>query len=118
MKLSKIHCILHQSVIYALLVCAKSKLTDHFCTVDIKSLQHLEKKKKKLNFQPLNSASFCWRYVKFSSLLQVVFVSWCKSFWDCGLVALDDISLSLGSCQAAGKTMYICCPTAATLYPS
>ncbi|XP_072215625.1 MAM domain-containing protein 2 [Excalfactoria chinensis] len=32
---------------------------------------------------------------------KVVFVSWCKSFWDCGLVALDDISLSLGSCQAA-----------------
>uniref|UniRef100_A0A8C8RFM0 MAM domain containing 2 n=1 Tax=Pelusios castaneus TaxID=367368 RepID=A0A8C8RFM0_9SAUR len=32
---------------------------------------------------------------------KVVFVSWCKSFWDCGLVALDDISVSLGSCQAA-----------------
>nr|XP_041567160.1 MAM domain-containing protein 2 isoform X2 [Taeniopygia guttata] len=32
---------------------------------------------------------------------KVVFVSWCKSFWDCGLVALDDVSLSLGSCQAA-----------------
>uniref|UniRef100_A0A8B9NNK6 MAM domain containing 2 n=1 Tax=Apteryx owenii TaxID=8824 RepID=A0A8B9NNK6_APTOW len=32
---------------------------------------------------------------------KVVFVSWCKSFWDCGLVALDDISLSLGSCQVA-----------------
>uniref|UniRef100_A0A8D0GRG3 MAM domain containing 2 n=1 Tax=Sphenodon punctatus TaxID=8508 RepID=A0A8D0GRG3_SPHPU len=30
---------------------------------------------------------------------KVVFVSWCKSFWDCGLVALDDISVSLGSCQ-------------------
>ncbi|KAJ7426364.1 hypothetical protein WISP_16735 [Willisornis vidua] len=32
---------------------------------------------------------------------KVVFVSLCKSFWDCGLVALDDVSLSLGSCQAA-----------------
>ncbi|XP_025058779.1 MAM domain-containing protein 2 isoform X2 [Alligator sinensis] len=32
---------------------------------------------------------------------KVVFVSWCKSFWDCGHVALDDISVSLGSCQAA-----------------
>ncbi|NXT25899.1 MAMC2 protein, partial [Syrrhaptes paradoxus] len=32
---------------------------------------------------------------------KIVFVSWCKSFWDCGLVALDDVSLSLGSCQAA-----------------
>ncbi|XP_067424960.1 MAM domain-containing protein 2 isoform X2 [Emydura macquarii macquarii] len=32
---------------------------------------------------------------------KVVFVSWCKSFWDCGLVALDDISVSLGSCQTA-----------------
>ncbi|CAM4673483.1 MAM domain-containing protein 2 isoform X1 [Lepidochelys kempii] len=30
---------------------------------------------------------------------KVVFLSWCKSFWDCGLVALDDISVSLGSCQ-------------------
>lgn len=34
---------------------------------------------------------------------QVVFVSWCKSFWDCGLVALDDVSVSLGSCRAVGK---------------
>ncbi|XP_034955642.1 MAM domain-containing protein 2 isoform X1 [Zootoca vivipara] len=32
---------------------------------------------------------------------KVVFVSWCRSFWDCGLVALDDVSVSLGSCQAA-----------------
>lgn len=31
---------------------------------------------------------------------KVVFVSWCKSFWDCGLVALDDVSVSLGSCRA------------------
>uniref|UniRef100_A0A8C3XMJ9 MAM domain-containing protein n=1 Tax=Chelydra serpentina TaxID=8475 RepID=A0A8C3XMJ9_CHESE len=27
---------------------------------------------------------------------KVVFLTWCKSFWDCGLVALDDISVSLG----------------------
>lgn len=31
-------------------------------------------------------------------------------------MALDDISLSLGSCQAAGKTTHICHPTAATLF--
>ncbi|XP_066472302.1 MAM domain-containing protein 2 isoform X2 [Tiliqua scincoides] len=31
---------------------------------------------------------------------KVVFVSWCKSFWDCGLVALDDVSVSVGSCRA------------------
>ncbi|XP_051818002.1 MAM domain-containing protein 2 isoform X1 [Antechinus flavipes] len=30
---------------------------------------------------------------------KVVFMSWCKSFWDCGLVALDDISVHLGNCQ-------------------
>lgn len=30
---------------------------------------------------------------------KVVFVSTCKSFWDCGSVALDDISLSLGDCE-------------------
>ncbi|KAJ6669568.1 hypothetical protein lerEdw1_000117, partial [Lerista edwardsae] len=38
---------------------------------------------------------------------KVVFVSWCKSFWDCGLVALDDVSVSLGSCHAVGYYMYI-----------
>ncbi|XP_070706664.1 MAM domain-containing protein 2-like [Pempheris klunzingeri] len=30
---------------------------------------------------------------------KVVFVSTCRSFWDCGSVALDDISLSLGDCE-------------------
>ncbi|XP_030623760.1 MAM domain-containing protein 2 [Chanos chanos] len=29
---------------------------------------------------------------------KVVFVSTCKSFWNCGSVALDDISMSLGDC--------------------
>ncbi|KAJ7335529.1 hypothetical protein JRQ81_013470 [Phrynocephalus forsythii] len=32
---------------------------------------------------------------------KVVFVSWCRSFWDCGLVALDDVSVTLGNCQVA-----------------
>ena len=31
-------------------------------------------------------------------------------------MALDDVSLSLGSCQAAGKTVPISCPTPATLF--
>ncbi|KAI4882718.1 hypothetical protein NFI96_028526 [Prochilodus magdalenae] len=30
---------------------------------------------------------------------QVVFVSTCKSFWTCGSVGLDDISVSLGDCE-------------------
>ncbi|XP_066567273.1 MAM domain-containing protein 2a isoform X2 [Amia ocellicauda] len=30
---------------------------------------------------------------------KVVFVSICKNFWDCGLVALDDITVSLGDCR-------------------
>ncbi|KAK2818879.1 hypothetical protein Q5P01_024440 [Channa striata] len=30
---------------------------------------------------------------------KVVFVSTCSSFWDCGSVALDDISVSLGDCE-------------------
>ncbi|CAI9553866.1 unnamed protein product, partial [Staurois parvus] len=34
---------------------------------------------------------------------QVVFVSWCKSFWDCGLAALDDVTVSIGNCQVADK---------------
>ncbi|MEQ2192447.1 hypothetical protein XENOCAPTIV_011764 [Xenoophorus captivus] len=29
----------------------------------------------------------------------MVFVSTCRSFWDCGSVALDDISLNLGDCD-------------------
>ncbi|KAK2888543.1 MAM domain-containing protein 2-like isoform X2 [Channa argus] len=31
--------------------------------------------------------------------VKVVFVSTCRSFWDCGSVALDDISVSLGDCD-------------------
>lgn len=37
---------------------------------------------------------------------KVVFVSTCRSFWDCGSVALDDITVSLGDCEltaAAGS---------------
>ncbi|KAI1904928.1 hypothetical protein AGOR_G00010730 [Albula goreensis] len=30
---------------------------------------------------------------------KVVFVSICKNFWDCGLVALDDIRVTLGDCS-------------------
>ncbi|KAJ8414963.1 hypothetical protein AAFF_G00024860 [Aldrovandia affinis] len=36
---------------------------------------------------------------------KVVFVSICKNFWDCGLVALDDITMNLGDCRVtAGMT--------------
>ncbi|XP_005725622.1 MAM domain-containing protein 2 [Pundamilia nyererei] len=34
-----------------------------------------------------------------SQSAKVVFVSTCRSFWDCGSVALDDISVSLGDCE-------------------
>uniref|UniRef100_A0A8C5Q185 MAM domain containing 2 n=1 Tax=Leptobrachium leishanense TaxID=445787 RepID=A0A8C5Q185_9ANUR len=34
---------------------------------------------------------------------KVVFMSWCKSFWDCGIVALDDVSVHLGHCQTADR---------------
>lgn len=34
---------------------------------------------------------------------KVVFMSLCKSFWDCGLVALDDITIQLGSCWASER---------------
>lgn len=30
-------------------------------------------------------------------------MSLCKSFWDCGLVALDDITIQLGNCRSPGK---------------
>ncbi|KAM7369321.1 hypothetical protein PAMP_013597 [Pampus punctatissimus] len=32
---------------------------------------------------------------------KVVFISTCKSFWDCGSVALDDITMSPGDCELA-----------------
>ncbi|KAF5906622.1 MAM domain-containing protein 2 isoform X1, partial [Clarias magur] len=30
---------------------------------------------------------------------KIVFVSICRSFWDCGLIALDDIKVTLGDCS-------------------
>ncbi|KAG8455239.1 hypothetical protein GDO86_001438 [Hymenochirus boettgeri] len=34
---------------------------------------------------------------------KVVFMSWCKSFWDCGIAAIDDVSVSLGRCQTPDR---------------
>uniref|UniRef100_A0AAY4C702 MAM domain-containing protein n=1 Tax=Denticeps clupeoides TaxID=299321 RepID=A0AAY4C702_9TELE len=33
--------------------------------------------------------------------VKIVFVTICRNFWDCGLVALDDITVTLGDCQVA-----------------
>lgn len=33
------------------------------------------------------------------AVFQIVFVSICMNLWDCGLVAIDDITVSLGDCQ-------------------
>lgn len=35
---------------------------------------------------------------------KVAFVSICRNFWDCGLVSLDDISVTLGDCRVATGT--------------
>lgn len=35
----------------------------------------------------------------FSLFCQVVFASICTNFWECGLVAIDDITVSMGDCQ-------------------
>ncbi|XP_032426134.1 MAM domain-containing protein 2 isoform X2 [Xiphophorus hellerii] len=34
-----------------------------------------------------------------SQAAKMAFVSTCRSFWDCGSVALDDVSLNLGDCE-------------------
>ncbi|XP_042365064.1 MAM domain-containing protein 2-like [Plectropomus leopardus] len=36
---------------------------------------------------------------------KVVFVSTCRSFWDCGSVALDDISVRLGDCELTAGSL-------------
>ncbi|XP_056147136.1 MAM domain-containing protein 2-like [Lampris incognitus] len=41
---------------------------------------------------------------------KVGFVSTCRSFWDCGSVALDDVTVSLGDCEltaASGSLLFI-----------
>ncbi|XP_010734159.3 MAM domain-containing protein 2 [Larimichthys crocea] len=36
---------------------------------------------------------------------KVVFISTCRSFWDCGSVALDDISVNLGDCELTAGSL-------------
>ncbi|XP_030291777.1 MAM domain-containing protein 2-like [Sparus aurata] len=36
---------------------------------------------------------------------KVAFVSTCRSFWDCGSVALDDISVTLGDCELTAGSL-------------
>lgn len=38
---------------------------------------------------------------------KVMFVSACKSFWDCGSVALDDIRVSLGDCESNAASLLV-----------
>ncbi|XP_018555189.1 MAM domain-containing protein 2a isoform X1 [Lates calcarifer] len=38
-------------------------------------------------------------------LTKVVFVSICKNFWECGLVAIDDITVSVGDCQITAGSL-------------
>lgn len=40
---------------------------------------------------------------------QIVFVSICTNLWECGLVAIDDITVNLGDCQiTTGKKALEC----------
>ncbi|KAF7665063.1 hypothetical protein LDENG_00156050, partial [Lucifuga dentata] len=41
---------------------------------------------------------------------KVVFVSTCRSSWDCGSVALDDISVSLGDCELSAGLLLLSVP--------
>ncbi|XP_030581455.1 MAM domain-containing protein 2a isoform X2 [Archocentrus centrarchus] len=43
-------------------------------------------------------------YIK-PMLSKVVFASICKNFWECGLVAIDDITVSLGDCQISAGAL-------------
>lgn len=40
---------------------------------------------------------------------KVVFVSLCRTFWECGSVALDDISVSIGDCQVTAVSLAARC---------
>ncbi|XP_051806645.1 MAM domain-containing protein 2a [Acanthochromis polyacanthus] len=42
-------------------------------------------------------------------LTKIVFVSICKNFWECGLIAIDDITVSLGDCQMTAATLPFQC---------
>lgn len=37
---------------------------------------------------------------------QIVFVTICRNFWDCGLVSLDDITVTIGDCRVTAGKLY------------
>ncbi|XP_029921259.1 MAM domain-containing protein 2-like isoform X1 [Myripristis murdjan] len=41
---------------------------------------------------------------------KIMFVSTCRSFWDCGSVALDDIRVTLGDCELAAAGLQLSVP--------
>ncbi|XP_029959960.1 MAM domain-containing protein 2a [Salarias fasciatus] len=43
-------------------------------------------------------------YVK-PMVSKVVFVTICRDFWECGLIAIDDVSVSLGDCQMSAASL-------------
>ncbi|XP_031156320.2 MAM domain-containing protein 2a [Sander lucioperca] len=56
-----------------------------------------------------DTAAAVWTEVEITymkpMLSKLVFVSICKNFWECGLAAIDDITVSLGDCQITAGSL-------------
>uniref|UniRef100_A0A3Q3WVL5 MAM domain-containing protein n=1 Tax=Mola mola TaxID=94237 RepID=A0A3Q3WVL5_MOLML len=56
-----------------------------------------------------DSSGSVWNEVEITYMkpmtTKVVFASICRNFWECGLVAIDDITVSLGDCQITAGSL-------------
>ncbi|KAL0979007.1 hypothetical protein UPYG_G00179220 [Umbra pygmaea] len=78
---------------------ASGRWTTHWCCTSTMRTTWL-RRRSGVSLKPPEKSGPRWKsHIPSLWPQRVVFVSICRNFWDCGLVAIDDITVIVGDCQ-------------------